>query len=51
MWVGPRSQPLGSMAREISLDEYTLLEYNSFLGKGKIKLITLPLRSPRKEGL
>lgn len=29
------------MAREISVDEYTLLEYNSFLGKDKIKLTTL----------
>jgi N-acetylglucosamine-6-phosphate deacetylase len=39
------------MAREISVDEYTLLEHNSFLAKGKIKLITLALEILENKGL
>jgi len=34
------------MAREISVDEYTLIEYNFLLAKGKIKLITLAPEIP-----
>lgn len=39
------------MAREISVDEYTLLEYNFFLAKGKIQLIALALEIPENRGL
>lgn len=48
--MGPKWQPLGAMAGEISVNEYTLLEYNSFLAKGKIKLIALALEILENKG-